>query len=158
MRREFAEELHKQMTLDDTIVLITMDLGYGMFDQIQKDYPKRFYNVGASEQAGMDIAVGMALSGKKVFVYSITPFLIYRAFETIRTYIDHERIPIVMVGSGRNRDYIHDGYSHWCEDVSYIMKNLWNVLSVYPDSKEDIPMIMKEVLTNRVPYFINLKR
>lgn len=157
MRRTFARELYKKMTIDPDIVLITCDLGYGMWDQIQKDYPKQFINVGASEQAGLDIAVGMALSGKKVFVYTITPFF-YRAFETLRTYIDHEVIPIKLVGSGRNKDYSHDGYSHDATDVKKILSTLPNIIQLYPESKEDIPMLLTEMINNNQPYFISLKR
>lgn len=157
MRRTFARELYKKMTIDPDIVLITADLGYGMWDQIQKDYPKQLINVGASEQAGLDIAVGMALSGKKVFVYTITPFF-YRAFETLRTYIDHEVIPIKLVGSGRNKDYSHDGYSHDATDVKKILSTLPNIIQLYPESKEDIPMLLTEMINNNQPYFISLKR
>lgn len=158
MRRQFALELHKQMTLDLDIVVITCDLGYGMFDQIREDYPQRFNNVGASEQAGMDIAVGLALSGKKVFIYSITPFLIYRAYETIKLYINHENIPIVMVGSGRDDDYIHDGISHDATGVEDVLKPLKNITCFYPEKKEQIKDIMTELVDGRHPYFISLKR
>jgi len=157
MRRLFAKELHKQMTIDTDIVLITMDLGMGMWDQIREDYPDRFFNVGASEQAGMDIAVGMALSGKKVFVYSITPFLIYRAFETIHTYINHENIPIKLVGSGRDDDYKHDGFSHDATGVEDVLKPLKNIICFYPTKKEEIPDLVKEMCSNH-SYFISLKR
>lgn len=157
MRRTFARELYKKMTIDPDIVLITADLGYGMWDQIQKDYPQQFINVGASEQAGLDIAVGMALSGKKVFVYTITPFF-YRAFETLRTYIDHEVIPIKLVGSGRNRSYLHDGYSHWADDAPKVFSTLPNIIQLYPKTKDEIPMIMKEMLGNKQPYFLSLTR
>lgn len=157
MRRTFAEELYKQMTLDPNIVLITCDLGYGMWDQIQKDYPKQFINVGASEQAGLDLAVGMALSGKKVFVYTITPFF-YRAFETLRTYIDHEIIPIKLIGSGRNKDYAHDGYSHDATDIKKILSTLPNIIQLYPEGNDQIPLMVLEMLKSDKPYFISLER
>lgn len=158
MRRTFAKELYRHMTIDQDIVLITMDLGYGMWDQIRENYPKRFFNVGASEQAGLDIAVGMAQSGKKVFVYSITPFLIYRGFETLRTYIDHEQIPIRLVGSGRDDDYKHDGYSHDATDVKKILSTLPNIQQLYPKTKEEIPLLVTGMVNVDSPQFISLRR
>jgi len=158
MRREFAFELHKQMTIDTNIVLISMDLGYGMWDKIRDDYPKRFYNVGASEQAGMDIAVGMALSGKKVFVYSITTFLLYRAFETLRTYVNYEKIPLRLVGSGRDKDYAHDGISHWSEDAKQILDTLPNIKQYFPTDKNEIPLIVEKMVEDDSPAFISLIR
>jgi len=158
MRRAFAAELYKHMTLDPDIVLITMDLGMGMWDEIRENYPKRFFNVGASEQAGLDIAVGMAQSGKKVFVYSITPFLLWRAAETIRTYIDHEKIPIRLVGSGRDKDYKHDGYSHDATDAKRILDTLPHIISLWPESKEEIPLLVEQMVDRNQPVFISLKR
>jgi len=158
MRPTFFQELHRQMTVDISIVVITMDLGYGGFDKIRDDYPKRFYNVGASEQAGMDIAVGMALSGKKVFVYSITTFLLYRAFETLRTYVNYEKIPLRLVGSGRDKCYAHDGISHWSEDAKQILDTLPNIKQYFPTDKNEIPLIVEKMVEDDSPAFISLIR
>ena len=38
MRKEFAEFLHGEMSYNENIVLITGDLGYGLWDRIKKDY------------------------------------------------------------------------------------------------------------------------
>lgn len=146
------------MTLDSNIVAISFDLGYGGFDEIRTNYPKRFFNVGASEQGGMDIAVGMALSGKKVFVYSITPFLIYRAFETIKLYINEEKIPIILIGSGRDKDYIHDGPSHDATGVKEILDNLKNITQYYPKDAKEIPLLVEQMVKSKGPVFISLKR
>src|SRR3989344_6223554 len=90
MRGWFAYELYKQMIKDKRIWLLVGDLGYKAFDYIKRDFPNRFLNCGASEQAMVGIATGLALDGKVPFVYSITTFLLYRPFETIRNYIDRE--------------------------------------------------------------------
>ena len=41
-----------------------------------KKFPERYIEMGVAEQNMIGIATGLALSGKKVFVYSIIPFLI----------------------------------------------------------------------------------
>lgn len=158
MRRTLAAELHKQMTLNLDIVLLTGDLGYGMWDQIRKDYPKRFINTGASEQALLDMAVGIEHSGKIPVVYSITPFLLYRPFETLRTYINHEKLNVKLVGSGRDKDYAHDGYSHDASDAKKILKTLPNICQLWPDFKEDIPGLVDTMLKTNGPFFISLRR
>ena len=84
MRRKFVDELIKWMDKDPLIYVLTCDLGFKMFDEIRTKYPERFFNCNASEQAGMGVAVGLALEGKKPFIYSITPFLLYRPFETMK--------------------------------------------------------------------------
>jgi transketolase len=99
LRRRFADETYKVMKKNKNIVVLTGDLGYKIWDQIRQDFPDRFYNVGAAEQALIGISVGLALEGKIPVVFSITPFLLYRPFETIRNYVNHEKIPIILVGS-----------------------------------------------------------
>lgn len=158
IRGFFAYELYRQMTIDKDIVLLMGDLGYAMFDFLRETYPERCFNVGASEQAMMDIAIGMTLSGKKVFVYSITTFLLYRPFETLRTYINHEKIPIRLIASGRDKDYAHDGISHWSEDAKTILDTLPNIKQYWPNTKEEIPLIVEKMVGEDKPAFISLKR
>lgn len=158
MRREFKEELYQHMLKDDRIIVVTGDLGYGMFDKIREDFPDRFINTGAAEQSMMGIAVGLALQGKIPVVYSITPFLLYRPFETIRTYINHESIPVIMIGGGRNKDYEHDGISHDASDDKIFMQHFKNIESRWPDRVEDMKSIVKEAITSEKPYYINLTR
>jgi transketolase len=77
IRGWFGRALYFEMQKDERIWCLTGDLGFGLLDQIRNDFPKRFVNVGASEQALVGAGVGLALSGKIPFCYSITTFLIY---------------------------------------------------------------------------------
>ena len=158
MRGYFAFELYQQMLVNDKIWCLTGDLGFGVLDHIRDDFPARFLNCGAAEVAMMDIAVGLSLSGKIPFVYSITPFLIYRAFEVLRTYINHEKINVKLIGSGRDKDYEHDGISHWSEDCKKILKTLPNIQQYYPIVKEDIPYLLDQTIKDKNPIFISLRR
>ena len=158
MRKTFAQELYKQMRDNDKIVLLTGDLGFGMWDMIRDDFPNRFYNVGASEQSLLDISVGLALNGKIPFAYSITPFLLYRGFETIRTYINHERLNVKLIGSGRDDDYKHDGFSHDASDIKPFLDQLPNIKTYYPINNEVIPNLVDAILKEDKPCFVSLRR
>ncbi len=158
MRQVFAEIIRQEMSTNKNIVIISGDLGYKMWDRIRKDYPDRFINVGAAEQVMMGIAVGLALEGKIPIVYSITTFLLYRPFETIRNYINYEKIPVKLIGSGRNKDYSHDGISHWAEEDKQIMKIFSNISSHWPENTDSLSDLIKEMLENKKPYYINLTR
>ena len=159
MRGYFAYELYKQMEKDEDIVLLMGDLGYGMFDEHRKAFPDRCYNTGACEFSMMAMAVGLSLAGKKPVVYSITPFLLYRPFEILRTYINYEKIPVIMVGGGRGKDYAHDGISHWADDDMDFMGQLQNIVSVFPLKKEEVTgALVKKILELDKPVYINLCR
>ena len=58
------------MAKNDDLVLLTGDLGYGLWDRIRLDYSDRFCNFGSSEQLMVGAAVGMAMEGKIPIVYS----------------------------------------------------------------------------------------
>ena len=79
------------MKENKNIFLLTGDLGYNLWDNIKIDFKDRFINAGSSEQLMMGMAIGLAMDGKIPIVYSITPFLLYRPFELIRNYVNHEK-------------------------------------------------------------------
>lgn len=158
MRRTFADVLLERAKKDKRIFVIAVDLGYKLWDQFREELPDQFLNTGASEQSAMGIAVGLALSGKIPFIYSITPFLIYRPFETLRTYINYEKIPVKLVGGGRDKDYAHDGISHWAEDVPEILGTLKNIKQIYPKTAYEIQTWVDVMISNKAPTFISLER
>lgn len=158
MRRTFVASLASEMESHPEIVVLTADLGYGMFDNIRDTFPDRFLNCGASEQAMLDIACGLALEGKNVFAYSITPFIIFRAMETIRTYINHEKIPVKLIGSGYKDDYKHDGFSHSAFDVKRAMDLYTNIQCYWPADKRAIDGIVRFLVRSDQPAFLCLRR
>jgi len=158
LRRRFADETYDSMKKNKNIVVVAGDLGYRIWDKIRQDFPNRFYNVGAAEQALIGIAVGLSLEGKIPVVFSITPFLLYRPFETIRNYLDHEKIPVVLVGSGRDKDYLHDGFSHWSEEDREVMKIFKNIKSVWPKTVEEVSDLFPKILERKFSWYVNLKR
>ena len=158
MRGWFAFELYKRMAKNPKIWLVVGDFGYKVFDRIQRDFPKRFLNSGAAEQAMMGIAVGLALEGKIPIVYTVSSFLLYRPFETIRNYVNYESIPVKLAGSGRNRDYIDHGLCHWAEEDKQILKVLNNIKGKWPKTKEKIPDLVSDMIKSNMPWYISLKR
>ncbi len=160
IRGWFAAALHDEMEKDDKIRLIVADLGYGMFDRLRGDFPDRFTNTGASEQLAVGIGVGMALSGLKPFVYSITTFLLFRAFEWHRNYLNHENIPVRLVGSGMDDDYKHDGISHQPsrKELDWFFYVNQHIYAVVPKDKTEIPKIVTAMVAENQPSFICLRR
>jgi transketolase len=158
MRAYFSQLLHQAMQDNPNIWLLTGDLGYGVHDRIKADFPERFVNTGAAEQALVGVGVGLALEGKIPFIYSITPFLLYRPFETIRNYAHYEKIPVKLIGSGRNQDYHNEGFSHWANEDRDVMQILSNIQSQWPDTNDDLDRIFPQMLNDEQPWYVNLKR
>ena len=164
MRKEFSKKLHSAMGKNESLFLLTGDLGYGLWDRIKIDYPDRFYNVGSSAQLivleglMLGMAAGLAMQGKIPVVYSITPFLLYRPFEFIRNYIDHENLPVKLIGGGRDKDYGYLGFSHWAEEDKQVMEIFKNITVKHPNSIEEVEECFKLINDKKTPLYLNLKR
>jgi len=158
MRSLFANRILELMKKDENIIILTADLGYKMWDEIRFRFPTRFYNVGSAEQLLIDVAIGLRLSGKIPITYSITPFLLYRPFESLRTYVNHEKIGIKLVGSGRDKDYEHDGISHWAEDDEQCLSALKNIKIIKPKDEKELIDIIPNFIYDNSPTYLNLKR
>jgi transketolase len=158
MRKVFAEQLFGIASQDSKVILLSLDLGYGMWNRMRDEIPNQFYNLGAAEFSGLGIAVGMSLEGKIPVVYSATSFLLYRGFEIIRNYINVENIPVKLVGAGRDKDYLIDGFTHWSEEAKEVLNLFPNICTHWPETKEDIPSIMEHFIYSPNPEFISLRR
>ena len=150
--------LLNSMIEDPNIRVVTADLGFGILDQIRNAFPDRFYNVGAAEQLMIGVAVGMANEGVIPVCYSMSSFLLYRPFELLRNYVNHERIPVKLIGSGRDYDYSDDGISHWAHDDEQVLAALPNIKLYKPESIEDLENIWQEFLFSTEPAYLNLRR
>ena len=156
MRRDFAKYIYELMKKDDRIYLITADLGYGVLNDIRRDFPNRSTNVGSCEFLMVGMAIGLEHSGYIPICYSITPFLLYRPFELLRNYLNNEKTCVKLVGSGRDDDYSHDGFSHWAGDDMSIMSCFNNIKLYKPKQLTDDTVY--DFIYNDKPSYINLVR
>ena len=158
MKKEFFDCLLKEMKKNKDIYMIFIDLGWPRVDEFLHAFPDRAITVGAAEQTALDIAVGLAYESKVPFVYTITPFL-FRGFETIRTYINHEKLNVKMIGAGRDEDYSWDhGFSHDAKDVKKTFDLFENIVQIWPDNKDQMEDVVKTIIKDPNPNFLSLGR
>ena len=154
MRRRFGKVISELATKDEKIVLIVGDIGYGVFDDFRKKYPKKFFNLGICEQSIIGFASGLALEGLKPWVYTITPFLIERPFEQIKLDINQQNVNVKLVGFA---DYPSLGPSHVELDAKKMMKLFKNIKSYFPKDGRETNLVVKLAYKRRGPVFISLK-
>lgn len=159
MRKECADLILRAMQYDLEIIMLTADLGFGILDDIKAEFNnRRFYNVSAAEQLMIGAAIGLANSGKIPICYSMSSFILYRPFEFLRNYVSHEHVPIKMIGSGRDKDYEHDGFSHWAHDDEKVLMALPGIEIFKPINIVHLESIFDEFLYNGKPSYLNLTR
>ena len=123
MKKTFASAVTELAIKDERVVLITGDYCFGMFDYLKLACPKQYINVGTCEQTMVGFAAGLAIAGRKPFVYTITPFLLERAFEQIKLDVDFNDLSVAMVGYA---EYPSDGPTHKelsCYGMVRLLKN-----------------------------------
>lgn len=135
IRDAFFDELYRIAERDPEVVFMTADMGAFSLERFRADFPDRFINVGISEQNLISAAAGMALAGKRVFVYAIIPFVTLRCLEQIKVDLCVMNLPVTVIGAGAGFTYSSDGPTHHAiEDVA-VMRALPG-LTIYNPSDQ----------------------
>lgn len=158
MRKECMNLLRDEMFISPEIMVVTADLGFGLLDDIKNTFSDRYFNVGAAEQLMIGVGIGLAEEGKIPVCYSMSSFLIYRPFEFLRNYVNAEKIAVKLIGSGRDKDYAHDGLSHWAHDDELVLSALPNIKIFKPTSVKNLEKIFDDFLYSKEPCYLNLTR
>ncbi|MBA4367475.1 MAG: transketolase [Desulfobacterium sp.] len=132
MRDKFIERLTLLAGGNPNILLVTGDLGFGVFDKFRKDLPDQFINAGIAEQNMTGLAVGLAIEGKIVFTYSIANFSTLRCLEQIRNDACYHEANVKVVSVGGGFSYGALGISHHATEDITIMRSLPNLSVVSP--------------------------
>ncbi len=146
MRISFMESLVELARNDESVFLITADLGFGVFEDFAAEFPKQFINVGVAEQNMMGIATGLALEGKKVVTYSIGNFATLRCLEQIRNDACYHEANITIVASGGGVAYGAYGYSHHATEDLAILRALPGMTVVAPSDKWEAGEAIKSLV------------
>lgn len=155
MRKTWSRVIHKAMQEDDSIVILTADMGYSVLDKIRRDYPDRFYNVGIAETLATNMAVGLALKGKKPWVYGVLCFTIYKALEQIRNYVVALNLPVKYALAGKDKVYQPIGISHWATEDKAITGAI-GLTCFEPRDKEELETYMDILIKTVNPLYIRM--
>ena len=132
MRDHFIQRLGELVHQDPNILLITGDLGFGVFNEFRENYPANFINVGVAEQQMTGLATGLALEGKTTFTYSIGNFATLRCLEQIRNDAAYHGANVNVVCIGGGFSYGALGISHHATEDLAILRSIPDITVVAP--------------------------
>jgi len=158
MRDAFISSLIDVAEVDQSVTLITGDLGFGVFEEFAARFPKQFFNSGVAEQSMLSMAAGMASAGRKVFAYSIGNFSTMRCLEQIRNDICYQKNPVTVVSVGGGYAYGNLGYSHHAIEDFSIMRTLPGLKIISPADKYEVKSAISEIIAKPQPYYLRLGR
>lgn len=111
-RQVFIDTLIELAEEDDKIILIVPDVGFNYIEEFQKRFPNRFFNFGVTETSLIVIASTLALSGFKLYIYSMINFVTFRVHEMIRNAICMHKANVKIIGVKGSEKYKFLGFSH----------------------------------------------
>ena len=156
MRKTFIKKLSELAEINKNIILLTGDLGYGVFDEFEKKYPDQYINCGVAEQNMIGVAAGMAYEGKKVFIYSIANFATFRCLEQVRNDICYHELPVTIVSIGAGFSYGNLGYSHYAIEDLTIMRSLPGLRILSPIDPISVSDSLELIMKDESPTYLRL--
>ncbi|KKK74677.1 hypothetical protein LCGC14_2881390, partial [marine sediment metagenome] len=158
MRNSLINTIVKYAEKDKKLFLISGDAGYGVLDEYKKRFPDRYLNMGVAEQNMISFAAGLGLTGYKVFVYNIIPFVLYRCYEQVRNDICYQRLPIALIGIGSGVTYAPQGITHYAVEDIAIARTLPNLVILSPSDPRESEKCAEFALKSRVPVYIRVAK
>ena len=156
MRNEFIDRLIEEAKVDEKILLITADLGFGVVDRFEDQFPERYFNLGVAEQSIMSTAAGLASKGFRPFVYSIGNFPTFRCMEQIRNDVSYMNNGVVIVALGAGFSYGTAGYSHYLIEDIPPMRSFENIEIFNPSTAEQVDEITSVLAHGTLPAYLRL--
>lgn len=156
MRTKFFELLREKMREDKSLFLIVADMGLGLIEPFQEEFPDRFINVGISEQNMIGVAAGLSNMGFRPFCYTISNFLVQRCFEQIRNDICFHEYPVTLIGTTTGFDNGILGPTHHVIDEVGCIKVLPKINIYSPSSIRSARMALEEIIKNAQPAYIRI--
>jgi len=156
MRDTYLNALYNLAKQDENVVSLVADNGLIVYDDFRKDFPDRYFNFGISEENMVAAAAGMASCGKIPFVYTISAFLAYRAYEFLRDDVCFQNQNVKIVGIGSGLTYSTLGPSHHTTEDIGLLRSIPNLTVFSPATSKEVGWIIKEAYRHRGPVYIRL--
>ncbi len=156
MRNAFAQAVTELAPSDTRVVLLVGDIGNRLFDEFKLVAPERFLNCGVAEANMMGVAAGLALSGLRPVVYTITPFTTTRCFEQIRVDVCYQEAPVIIVGTGSGFSYAKLGPTHHSAEDMAIMRTLPGMQVIAPCDAIEVRLALRAALSQDNPTYIRI--
>jgi transketolase len=158
MRNTVINKITAAAKKNKNIFLITGDAGFGVLDEFRRLFPSRFLNLGVAEQNTVSFAAGLALTGFRVFIYNIAPFVMFRCYEQVRNDICYQELPVTLIGIGSGFTYAPQGVTHYSVEDIAVAKTLPNLTILSPADPCEAKLCAEYALKSKAPVYIRLAK
>lgn len=158
IRDAFFDEVYAIASKDPNVLFLTADMGAFSLNRFKEDLSSQYINVGVAEQNLVSVAAGLALGGKKVFIYTIASFITQRCYEQIKIDLCGMRLPVTIIGSGPGIAYSSDGPTHHAIQDVAIMRTLPEMIIFNPSDPVMASAAARIAYKSRGPVYIRIDK
>ena len=158
-RQSYGEALLELGRENEKIVVLDADLSSATKTNIfAKEFPKRFFDVGISEQDLMGTAAGFATCGKIPYASTFAMFAAGRAYDQIRNSICYPNLNVKICATHAGITVGEDGATHqMLEDIG-MMRQIPNMTVISPSDDTQTKWVIKEISKIQGPVYVRLSR
>lgn len=150
---EFISQIEEQIQEGKQIYTIYAD-GYEMFlNHLINNYPQFVIKGGISEQNMISMAIGLALSGKKVFVFIPAFTLLARAYDQLKCAC-YCNANITFVSIDNTTTGKRGGFGHIIPEDLALLKNMPNLNTYFPTTLEETYITFEKIFSASTPTFL----
>jgi transketolase len=158
MRAAFLQALFEEARRDARIVLVNPDTVGFYCESYRREFPDQYLNAGIAEQNAVGVSAGLALTGRRPFVFNILAFNSFRCFEQVRLDVCAMDLSIVLVGIGAGIDYGNFGPSHHAMGDVALMRSLPGMTVWSPADEVAAATLVRHCLQAGGPAYLRLHR
>lgn len=140
----------------ENIHYITADGNLPGIDAFRAKFPERYTNVGIAEQNAMAIASGLALTGKTVYVWNNSTFLLYRPFDQVRIDAAFANTRLRLIGTSAGLTRSMTGIAHVTVEDLAVTRALPNMTVVCPGDRTELTALLQQCHDVDGPVYLRL--
>jgi transketolase len=153
----FSEFMLDLAARDRDVHYVVSDGNIAGMHEFGELYPERFVNVGIAEQNAVSMAAGIAMTGKRVFLWNNVCFLLYRPFDQIRIDAAFARTRLRLIGTSAGYTRGPDIAQASTEDIA-VMRALPNMTIVCPGDVREMRSLLPQIDEVDGPAYMRLPR
>ena len=159
MREAYGRALAEYGARNERVVVLDADVSASTRSRHFGDrFPDRFYNLGITEAAMVDVAAGLALGGLIPFAHTFAFLLALRAAEQVRTSVAYANTNVKLVGAYAGLSDSRDGPTHHAICDLAVMRALPNLTIVVPADSAEAAAAVPAVAEHDGPVYLRLSR
>jgi len=159
LRKTIGERLLELAKQDEKIVVVTSDArGSAAIADFFKVFPERSIEVGIAEQTAAGVAAGLALCGKKAWVFGPACFYSARNLEQIKNDIAYSDANVKIVAVSGGVSYGPLGSTHHALHDVAVMRAIPNLKVLLPSDAVLAAAILEQLLKDEKPVYMRTGR